>query len=106
MKNTAKKILAIALPSAVVVSQAVAYSVGTTTTRAAGEFDTFLAEVLSWMNGPLGTLLAIVALGVGLTMGIMQQSLIAGIVGIFFAALVNYGPSILQGVSGSAEAAL
>ena len=106
MKNSAKKILAFAAPMAVIGSQAVAYTVGTNTTGAAGEFDTFLAEILVWLNGPLGTLLAIVALGVGLTMGIMQQSLVAGIVGIFFAALVNYGPSILQGVSGSADAAL
>jgi hypothetical protein len=68
--------------------------------------DTFLAVLISWISGPLGTILAIAALTIGLAIGVTQQSLMAGAVGLFFAAIVNYGPDILQGVSGAAESAL
>lgn len=106
-KNKALVVIAALAPAAFITAEALAYTVGTETgTDALGQFDSFLGEIVSWIDGPLGTLLAVVALGVGLTMGIMQQSLVAGIVGIFFAALVSYGPSILQGVAGAAESSL
>lgn len=106
-KNKALTLFAIFAPVALIAGEAIAYTTGTNTGNdAMGQFDNFLGVVVGWIDGPLGTLLAVIALGVGLTMGIMQQSLVAGIVGIFFAALVSYGPAILQGVAGAAESAL
>jgi hypothetical protein len=86
---------------------AVAFQAGTAgSTDGLQEMDTFLAVLISWISGPLGTILAIAALTIGLAIGVTQQSLMAGAVGLFFAAIVNYGPDILQGVSGAAESAL
>jgi type IV secretory pathway VirB2 component (pilin) len=94
-------------PVALIAAEAVAYTIGTNTgTDALGSFETLLGTIMSWIEGPLGTLLAVVALGVGLAMGVMQQSIIAAVIGIFFAAVVSYGPNILLGVAGSAESAL
>jgi len=103
----ASALIASFAPLALVTAEVVAYAQGTNTgTDALGSFDTLLGEIMSWLQGPLGTLLAIVALGVGLALGVIQQSIMAAVVGIFFAAVVNYGPAILQGVSGAAHSAL
>lgn len=102
----ASALIASLAPLALITAEVVAYSAGAATTGALGSFDTLLTEIMSWIQGPLGTLLAVVALGVGLAMGIMQQSIMAAVVGIFFAAVVNYGPTILEGVSGAAHSAL
>ncbi|MBB6543064.1 TraA family conjugative transfer protein [Thalassotalea piscium] len=106
-KNKALALIATLAPVAVMTAEVVAYSQGTNTgTDALGSFDTLLGEIMSWIAGPLGTLLAITCLGVGLAMGVVQQSIMAAVTGIFFAAVVNYGPRILEGVSGAAESVL
>ena len=105
--NKATALIVLLTPAAVATTQALAYAAGTNTgSDALGSFDALLVEILSWISGPLGTLLAVTALGVGLAMGVIQQSIMAAVVGIFFAAVVNYGPDILEGVSGAAESAL
>ena len=104
--NTAQVLLAALAPAAFITVEVIAYTAGTATTGAAASFDALLTEIMGWISGPLGTLLAVVALGVGLAIGVMQQSIMAAVVGIFFAAVVNYGPGILEGVSGAAESAL
>jgi conjugal transfer pilus assembly protein TraA len=108
MKNQALKVLAVFVPTAILASEAVAYSTGTNTgTDALSQMEDLMDEVISWIEGPLGVLLSIAALAVGLGMGIMQQSIGAAIIGIGFAAVISYGPSIIGGVAGSsAEAAL
>lgn len=114
MKTTMKKsTAALALvaafgPLAFVGADALAYDAGSTTSLDNGdpEIDAFLQVVVGWLQGPLGTLLAITCFGIGLAMGAYSQSLMSVVVGIFFAAAVNYGPSILQGISGSATAAM
>jgi hypothetical protein len=102
---------ALALTAALVplafVGFAVAFTAGTAGVgNGLVEMDTFLSVLISWISGPLGTILAIAALTIGLAIGVTQQSLMAGAVGLFFAAIVNYGPDTLQGVSGAAESAL
>lgn len=104
--QTALVVVAALAPAAFVAVEALAYTVGTATTGANAQFDTFLAVVIEWLEGPLGTLLAVIALGIGLGLGVMQQSVMAVVIGLFFAAIVNYGPSILQGVSGAATTAI
>ena len=102
MKNQALKVLAVFAPAAILVTEAVAYSGTSTANTSAASMDGLYAEILSWVNGPLGTILALAAVTVGLGMGIMQQSVAAAIVGIAFAAVVAYGPNILAGITGSA----
>ena len=107
MKMNKALALSAALVPALSVGFAVAFTQGTAgTTDGLTEMDTFLGVLISWISGPLGTVLAIAALTIGLAIGVTQQSLMAGAVGLFFAALVNYGPNILQGVSGAAESTL
>lgn len=108
MKNQALKVLAVFAPTAIVLSEVVAYSSGTNTgTDAVSQMDSLLTEILSWVEGPLGTILAIAAITVGLGMGVMNQSVLAAVTGIAFAAVVSYGPDILQGITGSSvESAL
>lgn len=111
MKNkNMNKAVALAVmfaPVAFLATEVVAYSIGTNTgSDALGQFETLLGTIVGWIDGPLGTLLAVVALGVGLSMGVMQQSIAAAVIGIFFAAVVSYGPDILLGVAGSAESVL
>jgi len=101
--NKAIALMAILAPVALTTAEVVAYSTGTATTGANADFDTLLVEIVGWIEGPLGTILAVVALGVGLAIGVTQQSIMAAVVGIFFAAVVNYGPKILQGVSGASD---
>jgi type IV secretory pathway VirB2 component (pilin) len=106
-KNIATGLLLSLAPLAVLTVEVAAYSAGTSTgTDALGSFDTLLTEIIGWIDGPLGTLLAVAALGVGLAMGVVQQSIMAAVTGIFFAAVVNYGPQILEGISGAADSAL
>jgi type IV secretory pathway VirB2 component (pilin) len=104
--NKAVALIAALAPAIALTTEVVAYTVGTATSGAAASFDAVLAEVVGWLEGPLGTLLAVICFGLGLAMGAAQQSLMAVAVGIFFAAAFQYGPTVLQGVSGAAGSAL
>jgi len=107
MKMNKALALSAALIPAAFVGFAVAFTQGSAgVTDGLTEMDTFLGVLISWISGPLGTILAITALTIGLAVGVTQQSLMAGAVGLFFAALVNYGPGILQGVSGASESSI
>lgn len=106
--NKATGLLATIIPASVLVGAALAHDAagfsGTETDLVA--MNDLLTQILSWVEGPLGTLLAVSCLVVGLGMGIMQQSVAAVIVGIAMAAVVAYGPGILQGISGAATSLL
>jgi type IV secretory pathway VirB2 component (pilin) len=106
--NKATGLLATIVPAAAFVGVAIAHDAatfsGTDTDLVA--MNTLLTQILSWVEGPLGTLLAVACLTVGLGMGIMQQSIASVIVGIGMAAVVAYGPDILQGISGAAASLL
>lgn len=104
----AKKLLMAFAPVAVTGNVAMAYTVGTSTgaTDGTAELDDLLATLIAWLDGPLGVLLAIAALLVGLGAGIMTQSVVAVVIGITIAAIVAYGSDIIQGIAGEATAAL
>ena len=109
MKTKALALTAMFAPAALILSETLAFTAGSSTntsSTAVQEMDTLLAEIITWINGPLGSLLAVGALIVGLAVGIMQQSAMAAVVGIAFAAVVAYGPNIVQGIAGFAEEVL
>jgi len=62
------------------------------------EFDVAVTQLTDWLEGGLGQLLALAALAVGLGIGIVQQSVMAVVVGIGMAIAVFYGPGILTGI--------
>lgn len=108
-KNTNKALglLAAIVPATVVVGSALGFDAAAIGTDAAlTSMNDLLIQITSWLSGPLGVLMAISCLAVGLGMGIMQQSIAAVIVGIAMAAVVNYGPAIITGISGAATSAL
>jgi conjugal transfer pilus assembly protein TraA len=82
---------ALVAPVAVVTGAAVAGGGG-------AEFDVAVAQMVDWLEGGLGQLLSLAALAVGLGIGIVQQSIMAVVVGIGMAIAVFYGPGILTGI--------
>ena len=68
------------------------------------EFDVAVAQMVDWLEGGLGQLLSLAALAVGLGIGIVQQSIMAVVVGIGMAIAVFYGPGILTGIISGAVA--
>ena len=87
----------IAAPALVVTGAAVAGGGG-------AEFDVAVAQMVDWLEGGLGQLLSLAALAVGLGIGIVQQSIMAVVVGIGMAIAVFYGPGILTGIISGAVA--
>lgn len=93
-KKTFKKFAAGALmaaPAVVVAGAAVAGTGGT-------EFDAVVLQLTDWLEGGLGQVLAIAALAVGLGIGVIQQSVMAVVVGISMSIAVFYGPAVLTGI--------
>lgn len=62
------------------------------------EFGTLVTQLTDWLEGGLGQVIALGALAVGLGIGVVQQSVMAVVVGIAMAVAVFYGPGILTGV--------
>ncbi|BBM67564.1 hypothetical protein VYA_42390 (plasmid) [Vibrio alfacsensis] len=108
LMTKAKKIMLAMAPVTVAGNVAVAYTVGTSSGATDGteQLDNLLAMLIAWLDGPLGVLISIAALMVGLGAGIMNQSIVAVVIGIAIAAIVQYGSDIIQGVAGEATAAL
>jgi type IV secretory pathway VirB2 component (pilin) len=103
-KNKAVALLAVLAPAVAATGVAVAYD-ATTDTVAAGtaEMNNALDLLIAFLDGPLGTIFAIVAFGIGLGVSAMTQSMMGLAAGIFVALLANYGAAIIVGVTGAAE---
>jgi len=80
---------------------AAALVVAMTTTAFAGTdktFTTAYTTLSNWAQGSLGKILALSAFLIGLAMGIARQSLIAVAMGIAFALVLFYGPTIIDSI--------
>jgi conjugal transfer pilus assembly protein TraA len=88
-----KKISAAAalMAPAAMLSVAIAGTGGT-------EFTNVVTQLTDWLEGGLGQVLALASLAVGLGIGVIQQSVMAVVVGIAMAVAVFYGPGVLTGV--------
>lgn len=83
----------LAATSAVVAPAAIA---GTAIAGTGGtEFAAIVTQMTDWLEGGLGQVLALGALAVGLGIGVVQQSVMAVVVGIAMAIAVFYGPGVL-----------
>jgi type IV secretory pathway VirB2 component (pilin) len=109
MKKTNKAVAMLALlaPMAIVTGVAVAFEVGDGSggTNGIEEMDTALGVLVSYIDGPVGSIIAIVSFIVGLAIAGFTQSLIPVGVGVLVAILANYGPDIIQGAAGYSESA-
>ena len=66
---------------------------------AADTFNTFRDTVLTWAKGPLGTGIAVTMMLMGAGMGIARNSPMPALSGIAGAALLNWGPGIIQSLT-------
>ncbi len=80
---------------------ALAGSTGSTGGTSGGgqEFATIYNLIKEWMEGTLGTILALAAFTVGLGMGVVRQSIMAVVLGIAMAITAHYGPDVIENVS-------
>jgi len=62
-------------------------------------FDGIVSTLIGWLEGDLGTLMAVSALAVGLGIGIARATAVPAVVGLVVALFANYGPSVLQGIA-------
>tara|TARA_Y200000002_G_C22438343_1_gene561063 strand:- start:36 stop:365 length:330 start_codon:yes stop_codon:yes gene_type:complete len=103
-KNKAVALLAVLAPALTATGVAVAYdAVNDTTEAGTSEMNDALNLLIAFLDGPLGTIFAIVAFGIGLGISTMTQSMMGLAAGIFVALLANYGAAIIVGVTGASE---
>lgn len=69
--------------------------------QAQKEFESLNNELLGWMNGALGKMLAITMLLMGMALGVAKGSPMPAITGIAFALFLNTGPSLIANVFGA-----
>ena len=68
------------------------------------EFSEIWDLIEGWSQGFLGRILALGALIVGIAFGLVRQSVIAAVVGISMAIVLQYGPTVIEGVVTSTAA--
>ena len=61
-------------------------------------FDSIYNTIVGWSEGSLGRVLAITAFLVGMAAGIMRQSAMAVVLGLAFALIFAYGPTIIDNI--------
>ena len=61
-------------------------------------FNSILTQVEGWATGSLGKLLAISAFIIGMGMGLVRQSAMAVVLGIAFALILGYGPTVITNI--------
>lgn len=89
---TNKAVVASALAAAAVVSTDAMAGTGGT------EFDDIYTLLVGWTQGTLGKIIALGMFMVGLSAGIINQSIVAVVVGIGGALALYYGPTVISGV--------
>lgn len=61
-----------------------------------------LDMLVGWIQGTLGKLLAITAFIIGMSIGVIKQSVMAIVIGLVFAIVLFYGPDAILAVFGAA----
>ena len=59
------------------------------------EFEAVYEMIEGWATGTLGKIIALAALIVGIGFGLVRQSVIAAVIGISMALVLNFGPSVI-----------
>ena len=62
------------------------------------EFDDIYTLLVGWTQGTLGKIIALGMFMVGLSAGIVNQSIVAVVIGIGGALSLYYGPTVINGV--------
>lgn len=80
-----------ALATAAMAPDAMAGTAGT-------EFDDIYTLLVGWTQGTLGRIIALGMFMVGLSAGIVNQSIVSVVIGIGGALALYYGPNVISGV--------
>lgn len=86
-----------------VLCAGVAYA-GTKGTAGGEEFSDIWDLIQGWSQGVLGRIIALGALIVGIAYGLVRQSVVAAVVGIAMAVILQYGPDVIEGILTSTDA--
>lgn len=62
------------------------------------EFEAVYEMIEGWATGTLGKIIALAALIVGIGFGLVCQSVIAAVIGISMALVLNFGPSVISNI--------
>lgn len=62
-------------------------------------FSEITQTLINWLEGDLGTLMAVAALAIGLGVGIARATAVPAVVGLVVALFATYGPSVLEGIA-------
>jgi conjugal transfer pilus assembly protein TraA len=62
------------------------------------EFSAIYDLIKGWAQGTLGKVIALGMFLVGVAAGVVQQSIVAAVVGIGGALVMYYGPAVIEGV--------
>ena len=68
------------------------------TTPGGSEFDAIWTLIQGWSQGVLGRIIALGALIVGIAFGLVRQSVVAAVIGISMAIVLQYGPDVIEGI--------
>lgn len=68
------------------------------TTPGGDEFSDIWDLIQGWSQGVLGRIIALGALIVGIAFGLVRQSVVAAVIGISMAIVLQYGPDVIEGI--------
>lgn len=61
-------------------------------------FQPIVTLITNWAQGSLGKLLAIAAFIIGMGIGLVRQSVMAVVIGLAFALVMFYGPTLIDNI--------
>ena len=67
-------------------------------TPGGSEFEEIWTLIQGWSQGVLGRIIALGALIVGIAFGLVRQSVVAAVIGISMAIVLQYGPDVIEGI--------
>lgn len=84
---------------AAVVAVPALLAAGSAFAGADATFAPMVTVMTDWLSGSLGTLMAVMALAIGLGMGIARATAVPAVIGIVIALFANFGPGVLAGIA-------
>ncbi|WP_443743205.1 TraA family conjugative transfer protein [Sutterella sp.] len=93
-----KNLSKIALGVALIGGAAAVYAGVGGNTPGGDEFTDIWNLIQGWSQGVLGRIIALGALIVGIAFGLVRQSVVAAVIGISMAIVLQYGPDVIEGI--------
>ena len=82
----------------IVAAMLTAVAVSVSAGNGGQEFTEVYDMLVEWSTGTLGKIIALAALIVGIGFGLVRQSVIAAVIGVSMALVLNFGPTVIDGI--------